>query len=104
MTLRRQVADLIALGAMPASEDTSVSTVAEFQQKITALQTPLTTEEARALLPVFGTDDYFGLAWTLLHRVETAPDPVVAEEPYANANWWVRLLWDRYQRWLASRD
>lgn len=104
MMLRKPVADLLALGSMPASEDTDVSTVAEFERKILALQTPLTTEEARALLPVFGTDDYFGLAWSLLTRVETAPDPVVPANPADNANWWVRLLWERYERWLASRD
>jgi hypothetical protein len=104
MTLRKPVTDLVALGSMPASRGYGGIRGRRVRTEDPGTSTPLTTDEARALLPVFGTDDYFGLAWTLLHRVETAPDPVVAEEPDTNANWWVRPLWDRYHRWMASRD
>ena len=34
---------------------------------------PLTDDEARLLVTIFGPDDYFGAAWTVLHLVESAP-------------------------------
>jgi hypothetical protein len=34
---------------------------------------PVTDEEVCELVKLFGPDDCFGLAWTLLHSIETAP-------------------------------
>jgi hypothetical protein len=44
-----------------------------FEEQLSKVETPVTDEEARALVKLFGPDDCFGLAWTLLHLIETAP-------------------------------
>lgn len=103
VTLRKQVADLVQLGPMPSEEGGDVTTIADYQKRIHALEMPLTTEEARALLAVFGPDDLFGLSWALLTRLETAPDPVVTAKPKDDANRWIRLLWERHERWLEDQ-
>jgi hypothetical protein len=64
---------LIELGSLPSSAETTVSTIQAFEERLSKVQTPVTDEEACALAKLFGSDDCFGLAWTLLHLIETAP-------------------------------
>ena len=68
------------------------------QEALDRISRPVSSQEAAALLTCFGPDDCFGLAWSLLHLIETAPEPVVTEEPDASANQWIRRLWDRANR------
>ena len=57
---------------------------------------PVTDDEAALLIRCFGPDDCFGLAWTLLHLIETAPGRLpLKAEPSPAENEWVRRLWDR---------
>ncbi|MEU8953722.1 hypothetical protein AB0C93_05405 [Streptomyces sp. NPDC048518] len=39
-----------------------------------------------------------GAAWTLLHLIETGPNPVLTTRPGPDANEWRRLLYDRAVR------
>ncbi|MEU8139918.1 hypothetical protein [Streptodolium elevatio] len=55
------------------------------------------------LIGSFGADSSFGVAWSLLHLIETAPMPVVAAEPPAGANEWLARLWLRYDNRLADQ-
>ena len=41
---------------------------------------------------VFGPDDCYGLAWTLLHLIETAPGALTARYGQNSENSWVQLL------------
>jgi hypothetical protein len=82
---------------MPSEDTGEVAEIVAYQERIFALETPLTTEESRALFAVFGPDELFGLAWALLTRLETAPDPVVPSKPQADANRWIRFLWERHK-------
>ncbi|WP_405858249.1 hypothetical protein OG407_14540 [Streptomyces sp. NBC_01515] len=50
---------------------------------------------ARALVACFGPDDCYGVAWTLLHLIETGPNPALTVEPVPGANEWHRRLYDR---------
>lgn len=47
--------------------------IREFEDLLGKIKSPLTDEEACALVGTFGPDDCFGLAWTLLHLIESAP-------------------------------
>jgi hypothetical protein len=49
---------------------------------------PATAEEATALVACFGPDDCYGVAWTLLHLIETGPNPVLTTKPASDANEW----------------
>lgn len=63
------------LQTLPSEDDDSIPEE-EFQRiesLMDAITRPVTTEEAEALIPLLGDDTCYGLAWTLLHIIETAP-------------------------------
>jgi len=64
---------LVQIGPWPSSRVATVSELQELEASLGKVQTPITDEEARALVRLFGPDDCFGLAWTLLHLIETSP-------------------------------
>lgn len=90
--------DFVELGPLP-ERHADEAMVSRHARQLLAIEPPVTDQEASKLIRCFGTDDCFGLAWTLLHLIETAPSgaPVVAE-PTDDDNEWVRLLWDRAHR------
>ncbi|MFI6462174.1 hypothetical protein [Streptomyces sp. NPDC050538] len=51
--------------------------------------------EVRALVACFRPDDCYGVAWTLLHLIETGPNPVLAAEPAPDADEWHQRLYRR---------
>lgn len=91
MPIRQTVADFLAAGPLP-DEDQSVEAIQRSQDLLECIQGPVTDEEAAALLAGFGPDDCYGLAWTLLHLIETAPRAQTAEYPADSDNPWVQLL------------
>ena len=64
---------LIQLGRLPSSSDATVVTLQEIEALVEKVQTPITDDEARYLANLFGSDDCFGIAWSLLHLIETSP-------------------------------
>lgn len=74
MSIRKEVEKLAAFGKMPCSED-GLEKIKSFEEKLHNIKTPISSEEALALKDLFNDneDDCFGLAWTLLHIVETTP-------------------------------
>jgi hypothetical protein len=94
--MRREVRELVALGPLPNSGTATQEHVESAQRLIEAIQPPLTHEEAHALVSVFGDDDSFGLAWTLLHLIEATPGwPFPGALPSQSNNEWVQRLRDR---------
>jgi hypothetical protein len=64
-------------------------------EQLEAIAKPVTREEAQALVACFGPDDCYGVAWALLHLIETGPNPVLIAEPAPDANEWHHTLWAR---------
>jgi hypothetical protein len=89
------VREFAELGPLPASTD-SERTVARHQEWLSRITSPVTDEEAELLASCFGPDDCFGLAWTLLHIIESAPNggPIKAP-PADDENEWIKRLWAR---------
>jgi hypothetical protein len=52
-------------------------------------------DEAKALVELFGADDCFGLAWTLLHAIETAPGRPILDALGDTENQWIARLKQR---------
>ena len=96
MSVRDEVRRFVDGGPLP-SEEAAVEDIARRQSELQAISPPVTNEEAKLLLSAFGEDESYGLAWTLLHRIETAPDSPLESRPPDGANRWVKLLWDRAQ-------
>lgn len=71
--IRDAVTEVLRLGPLPPSDQADVEHLQRVQEAIEAVPRPVTLDEARALLGVFGEDDCFGLAWALVTLIETAP-------------------------------
>jgi hypothetical protein len=91
VTIRQAVTDFLAAGPLP-DEEASVEAIQRSQDLLEQIQEPVTDEEATALLSGFGPDDCYGLAWTLLHLIETAPGAQTAEYPADSDNPWIQTL------------
>lgn len=82
--MRPEVRTFVADGPLPdwdASEDEIDRRVAQ----LNAVHGPVSHEEAAALAGCFGPDDCYGVAWSLLHLIETGPNPVLTTRPAADA-------------------
>ncbi len=93
------VTTLLRLGQMPVETDADEETVKRFQEGVEALVAPASDDEAIALLNVLPQDDdsLFGLAWSVLGFIETAPnwpDRTALDD----RNWWVTFLRERAER------
>ncbi|MER7742795.1 hypothetical protein ABTX34_31560 [Streptomyces sp. NPDC096538] len=92
--MRAEVRAFVAGGPLPewvADEEE----IDRRDRQLRAVARPVTAVDARALLTCFGPGDCYGLAWSLLHLVETGPDPVLTADPGPDANAWHRRLFLR---------
>ncbi|MFD6327379.1 hypothetical protein ACFWOL_32165 [Streptomyces sp. NPDC058442] len=90
--MRPQVQAFVADGPLPDWE-ASEEEIDRRDQQLRAIPKPVAKEEAKALVACFGPDDCYGLAWMLLHLIETGPNPVLATDPGADANEPPRVRW-----------
>jgi hypothetical protein len=100
MTVRDEVRLFAELGPFPSEDDESAGgdeVLEALEEALLAIERPVTDAEAELLITAFGPDDCFGMAWSLLHLVETSPTPYPRTEPPADANQWHRRLWRRAQ-------
>jgi hypothetical protein len=93
--MQQVVSALLGLGPLPSSATATVPTVQAFEGLLSKVQTPITDEEACALVKLFGPDDCFGLAWTLLHLIETAPGWLVEGALNGLEGEWIDRLRER---------
>lgn len=92
---RSEVQRLLALGPLPSeSDDVAVDA---WQHAIESLPESLTSDEARALLGIFGRDGCFGLAQLLVAKLEQA-EPFVLPE---GAELWIAFMRRRVERYIA---
>jgi hypothetical protein len=95
--MRSSVANLIALGQLPEEAAAEVSQLQAFESAINEISKPISDEEALALLAVFPTGEgsCFGLAWSVLHLIESAPGWPCQEARLHQASPWVRSMLER---------
>jgi len=96
--MRTTIKEILALGPLPASDRASVGQLQSFEAALEAITRPLSQDEATELAKLFGPDDCFGLAWSLLHLIETAPDlrSVLAQADETNC--WIGFIRERLAR------
>jgi len=97
IAMQAAVVELSRLGPLPSSNEANPKIVERWQELVTAVKTPVSDEEAEMLVQLFGPDDCFGLAWTLLHLVETAPNWPLLDCLAKRGNEWTELLKTRSQ-------
>ncbi len=74
--------------------------VLQFDAAIRAIQPPLMPEEVAALLAVFPENDldYYGLAWSVVHLVETHKDLDKLLDKTMESGEWIQELKSRIRR------
>ncbi|MGC5008821.1 hypothetical protein [Streptomyces sp. DT203] len=92
--MRPEVQAFIADGPLP-DWDASAEEIDRRGKQLTTISRPVTGEEARSLVACFGPDACYGVAWTLLHLIETGPNPVLAAQSAPDADEWQHRLWER---------
>jgi len=100
--VRKEVGELLKIGPLPCEEESirNPSPLLEkYQHLLSSIEKPITDEEAESLTAIFGVDGCFGLGWTLLHLIETAPNGPIEKSLRNVGNEWIRMLRDRAERW-----
>lgn len=95
MKVREAVQEFVNLGPLPPST-AEEAMIARHEDALHKINGPLNVDEATLLATCFGPDDCFGLAWTLLHLIETSPVP--ARFDANDDNEWIRRLLTRATR------
>lgn len=103
MSIQLAVRTLESLGPLPSEDDASEQILEQWEAALNAIQTPINDEEAVILCGLFGPDDGYGLAWTLLHTVETAPSWFIEEAVTRAPTEWSDRLRRRYQNFLDHK-
>ena len=102
--IRPGVAELVQLGPMPTDDEATNQPVraARWEQLVGELnsQGNVTDEEAACLVELFPRDDSdsFGVAWTLVHVIESSPSWPDAEALARTSGPWADLLRQRAGR------
>src|SRR4051812_13090582 len=95
--IRQEIQDFVALGPLPSEQGQSDETIAMFEHALLKIAAPVTRAEAMMLTRSFGPDNCFGMAWSLLHLIESAPGGLAIPST-ADNNEWIQLLRARYSR------
>jgi len=97
--IRDEVGALLVLGPFPEEKaSTDEALLRSYEHDFQKVRAPLTDDEAIALTSLFGPDSSFGLAWTLLHLIETAPGWPLLDRLPRSDSWWVGFLRERAER------
>jgi hypothetical protein len=93
--MRPEISRLILLGPLPLESEASVEHLKQVEALLLSMSRPVSNDEARALVLLFGQDNCFGLAWSMLHLIETAPGWPLTDCLVNLSNEWVVTLRDR---------
>jgi|SRR5687768_6280594 len=98
-SVRPEIQELAALGRFPLEEeavrdDAVKEQVIRIENALPQIQGPVTDDEARILAALFPPEgSTFGLAWALVHLIETAPGWPLADVLDADpGNEWIDVL------------
>jgi hypothetical protein len=89
--MRKAIAKLASLGPLPSEEDAIEPDLSQRSDLLLSIQKPVTDDEAEALVRLFGPDGCYGLAWTLVHLIESAPSWPIIESLRGDGEW-IQLL------------
>lgn len=94
--MRTEIERLIRLGPFPPESEASLEFLREMEELIASIKKPVTNEEAKTLISLFEPpDSCYGLAWSVLHLIETAPSWPISNCLENPKNEWVLSLCER---------
>lgn len=71
--IRKEIEEMSVLGPLPSESDADIDFLKKYESLYRAVTRPITNDEARVLVKLFGPDGCFGAASSLMHLIETAP-------------------------------
>lgn len=107
MTVRPEVLALATFGPLPPEQEWDEQPIEDFAAAIEAVPRPISAEERDALLPLFdrpSEDSVWGVAWGVLHLLETAPSDGWQLRLPRGSSYWYDVLAMRWENYLASPD
>ena len=72
-SVRTEIEELGKLGSLPSEDDAQVAQLERIEELYRAIAKPITDDEARVLVELFGPDGCYGVASSFMHLIETAP-------------------------------
>jgi hypothetical protein len=93
--MRSELQTFASLGSFPSEHEALPEIIAKHQTALHSISAPITDEEAKVLVSLFGPDDCFGLAWSILNLIETAPSWPILEILTDGGNEWIKTLRER---------
>lgn len=90
--MQTAIEDLVKLGPLPDQDVVEEQFLDRFGSLLDKVERPITDEEARALVRLFGPDSCFGAAWALVRIIETAPGWPLLDVLEDSSNEWIDLL------------
>lgn len=89
------VEELKRLGRMPSEVSFEIPMVERYQRLLAAIEQPISDDDAVELMEILGPDDCFGLSWTVVHIIETAPGWPIKEAIEKEGSEWNSVLKNR---------
>ena len=96
--LETVIEKLKKLGPMPSEYSVDVEVVNKYEGLIHQIRTPLKDSEVEILIGLFGPDSFYGLAWTVVSLIETAPNWIMKVSRINSENEWVQILKSRAKK------
>ena len=96
--IRLEIQHLLRLGPFPSSQHVNPEVIRQQEALVGSIKSPVSDEEAKQLVRLFGPDDYFGIAWTVLHLVESSPSWPIHECLDDTSNEWIARLKESAER------
>jgi len=95
--MRTSVVTLVSLGRLPEERSALASHLQAFEDALKAIEPPVTDAEAASLLDVLPSTEgsCFGLAWSVLHLIESAPGWPIKDAELHRSNPWVASMLER---------
>jgi len=91
-SVRTEVEELAKLGPLPSEDEAEVGQLERIEELYRAIAKPITDDEARVLIELFGPDGCYGVASSFMHLIETAPGwPIKDCLQQLNNEWKIEL-------------
>lgn len=99
LAVREAITELEDMGPLPsyavAMQPDQLAKLERYTRLIASIQKPVTDEEARVLVRLFGPDDCFELEKSLVHLIESAPGWPIWDCLEDAHNEWIQTLRQR---------
>lgn len=73
LNVRDAIEEMRTLGPLPSEEDADIEFLRKYEKLYRSIVKPITDDEARILVELFGPDGCFGMASSFVHLIESAP-------------------------------